>query len=37
MQKGYWSGLVVEEDAKTRFLQEIYNSAETLEKSHMMF
>nr|WP_312577592.1 sensor histidine kinase [Sedimentibacter sp.] len=30
--KGLLSGLVVEEDAKTRFLQEIYNSAETLEK-----
>lgn len=30
--KGLLSGLIVEEDAKTRFLQEIYNSAETLEK-----
>lgn len=30
--KGLLSGLVVEEDSKTRFLQEIYNSAETLEK-----
>ncbi len=30
--KGLLSGVIVEEDAKTRFLQEIYNSAETLEK-----
>ena len=30
--QGLLSGLIVDEDSKTRFIHEIYNSAETLEK-----
>jgi len=30
--QGLLSGLIVDEDTKTRFIHEIYNSAETLEK-----